>query len=291
MSKPYDATTKRLMELHPEDWVDFLNLPQGAITLLDADLSTITTAADRILRVDGPLPYIVHNEFESGRHTRNVPFRLLQYNVHAEGKYGLPVVSTVFLLHPGSDHAHITGILRRRGPDGKAYHRFRYGAVRVWQIPAERFLTSGVSLLPFAPIAAVRETDLPDIIRRMETRVDREIEEDARANDLWTATYILMGLRYNSLTNAQLLQGVRRMKESVTYQAILEEGRLEGRLEGRREGRLEEARRLLLLFGSQRLGPVPATIRESIERIDSPESLEALVHRLMAVESWSELLP
>src|SRR5882757_9070038 len=99
MAKPYDATTKRLIELHPADWVDFLDLPTGPVSLLDADLSTISTAADRLIRVEGAIPYILHNEFESGKDTSGVPFRLLQYNVNAEAKHRLPVVSTVFLLH------------------------------------------------------------------------------------------------------------------------------------------------------------------------------------------------
>jgi len=41
---------------------------------------------------------------------------------------------------------------------------------------------------------------------------------------LWTATYVLMGLKYPSAFTEQLLRGVRQMKESVTYQAILAEG-------------------------------------------------------------------
>src|SRR5205814_319207 len=144
MAKPYDATTKRLIELRPADWVAFLGLPPGPVTLLDADLSTISTAADRLVRVDGPMPYIVNNEFESGKDTASVPFRLLQYNVNAEAKHAAPVVSMVCLLHRGADSPQITGELQRIGPDGLSYLAFQYRVVRIWQEDVERLLTGGL---------------------------------------------------------------------------------------------------------------------------------------------------
>ena len=68
MSKPYDAVTKRLIEMRPADWVAFLGLPPGEVSLVDADLSTITFYADPIIRVDSPdRSYLVHNELESGK--------------------------------------------------------------------------------------------------------------------------------------------------------------------------------------------------------------------------------
>ena len=45
------------------------------------------------------------------------------------------------------------------------------------------------------------------------------------AGEIWTATYVLMGLRYTAEETETLLQGVRAMTDSVTFQAILEEVR------------------------------------------------------------------
>lgn len=88
------------------------------------------------------------------------------------------------------------------------------------------------------------------------------------------------------------------MKESVTYQAILEEGeakgeargRAEGRIEGRVEGKAEEARNLLLRLGMKRFGPIDAVIQAAIEAINSLERLEQLAERLLEAENWNELL-
>jgi predicted transposase YdaD len=83
-------------------------------------------------------------------------------------------------------------------------------------------LTARVVLVPLAPLTDVSEDALPDLIRRMTARIDSE--PPLQALKLWTATCILMGLRYPSELVNRLLQGVQNMKESTTYQAILQEG-------------------------------------------------------------------
>jgi len=115
----------------------------------------------------------------------------------------------------------------------------------------------------------------------MEARIRAEVPPAERAI-LWTSTYILLGLRFSADIAAQLLHGVRDMKESSTYQAILDEGRS--------EGSLAEARRLLLLQGTVRFGPPDEPTRATIEGMSSIELLEPLSIRLLEVSSWHELL-
>jgi hypothetical protein len=69
------------------------------------------------------------------------------------------------------------------------------------------------------------------------------------------------------------------MKESTTYQAIKE------------EGRLEEVRRLLLRVGEDRFGRAPAPEQKVvIGAITDPDRLETLVIRTGHVRNWTELL-
>jgi hypothetical protein len=72
------------------------------------------------------------------------------------------------------------------------------------------------------------------------------------------------------------------MRDSSTYQAILDEGRVEGRVEGER--------RLLLLLGTPRFGEPDAATRTRIESITDSETLERLAARLLSTSSWDELL-
>ena len=80
------------------------------------------------------------------------------------------------------------------------------------------------------------------------------------------------------------------MKQSTTYQAILEEGEARGKAEGLAEGRVEEARRMVLRIGRKRLGEPSEGVRAAIESIVERERAEILGERLLDVVSWDELL-
>lgn len=206
-------------------------------------------------------------------------------NVLLYDRHELKPRSVVILLRPEADAPELTGEVRYQAPGSRTSLRFRYEIVRLWQQPVETYLSGGLGTLPLAPLCDVTRTALPGVIRGMEERVEREASPGEAAT-LWTSTYILMGLRYPAGFAAQLLQGVRAMKESATYQAILDEGRSEGR----EEGRVEEARRMLLLLGGERFGPPDARVRAALDAMDSVEQLERLSQRLLKVESWDELL-
>lgn len=71
------------------------------------------------------------------------------------------------------------------------------------------------------------------------------------------------------------------MKESSTYQALLEEGRV--------EGRAEEARAILLRFGTKRFGEPTTQTHQFIAALISKERIEQLIDRALEVESWDGL--
>ena len=50
--KPYDATTRKLIEMGPPDWVGYLGNPvpdPGRVTAIDSNISTVTAEADKVL--------------------------------------------------------------------------------------------------------------------------------------------------------------------------------------------------------------------------------------------------
>jgi hypothetical protein len=189
----------------------------------------------------------------------------------------------------------INGRYERRLPgEPQPYLRFRYRVIRVWELPVETVLSAGPSVLPLAPISDVRRDRLPAVIERMEERFATQADP-SKIGELWTATRVLMGLRYDEVFTDQLLQGVRAMKESVTYQAIVKEGiqkgRQEGLQEGRQEGKVQEARQILLRIGVDQFNgpPNPEQLQE-LEAITEVGHLENLAVRVSHVSNWSELL-
>jgi hypothetical protein len=289
MPMPYDATTKGLLGARPGDWLPFLGFPASpSVRLIDAELSTVTAAADKVLRVGGRHPWLLHLELQASRDPGLLE-RVLLYNGLLGYRHTLPVASVVVLLRDSADAPELTGVVERRLRTGERYLEFHYRVVRVWQMPVEAVLEGPAGVLPLAPLADVRQERMPAVVRRMEERLAGESPEQAAL--LWTATYILMGLRYTREFTGRLLRGVRAMRESVTWQAIFEEGEAKGIEEGKAMGEAEGIRKTLRLLGARKFGsPDPAT-ETALAAITDPSELQALGVRLLDVESWQELIP
>jgi predicted transposase YdaD len=160
--------------------------------------------------------------------------------------------------------------------------QFTYEVMRLWQRPAKQFLEGGLGTLPLAtlcrmPRNASLEDALPGIIRQIDERLQAETTpEDARK--LLMAAYVLTGLRMPRELAAQLFGGLRSMRESSTYQAILE------------EGGIDTLRRMLLRQGRIKFGPCDQVTEQTIQAIADIGQLEQLTERLLLVSSWQELL-
>jgi len=293
--KPYDATTKFLVEAYPADWLALAGLgPVERVDVIDANLSTITAEADKVLRVEGPQPWLAHVELQTS-HEAHLPRRLLRYNTLLDDRHDLPTRSIVVLLRQQADGDDLSGVYRRSIPGGHDFLEFRYQVVRVWDQPVESVLLGGLGTLPMAPMCDLATMEPAEVIRRMQERIDPQPRETAGL--FWSATGILMGLRYARNEILELLRGVRGMKESTFYQMILEEGEAKGEARGEArglargeaQGKMEEARRILFQLGKRRFGePDPATVA-AIESLSTVDEIKFLINRRDDVFSWAEL--
>jgi hypothetical protein len=234
-----------------------------------------------VLRVHADPPYLLHLEFVSGHDVAVLPRSLHMRNVLLDYRHGLLVHTAVILLRPEADSPTLTGQHVRTFPGQPPYSTFDYQVVRVWRLALKDLLSGDVGLLPLAPISAATEAEVPGRIKQMEERLDRP-KARRKAPELWAATRILMGLRYSREFAEQLLRGVRSMKESVTYQAILEEGEAKGELKG--------VKKALLRLGEKHFGPPDPTTVTALEGIDDLVKLESLLDKLENVDSWQALL-
>jgi predicted transposase YdaD len=275
-SKPFDPIFKALVEAGPDDWPVFVGLPAAPTEVIDADIATVSGAADKVLHVRAQTPYLLHLEFQAGHDTAALPELLHLRATLLEHRHGLLVRSVAVLLRPEADSPVMTGERRLGFPGEESYDIFRYSVVRVWQVPASPLLAGGLGTLPLAPISAVTEQELPGIIERMEARLGRR-SATGLAGQLWSAAYILMGLRYSRALAQQLLRGVVSMKESVTYQAILEEGEA--------RGAVNELQKVVLLQGEDRFGRPDAQTVAALKGIADVERLEELARRLLRVNN------
>jgi predicted transposase YdaD len=163
---------------------------------------------------------------------------------------------------------------------------FEYELVYLWEWPVVTVLNGPLGLLPLAtlrelPRGVKVEAGLASVIQRLVERLQTEATPE-RAKKLITAAFVLTGLRIDKDIAQKLFQGVKGMRDSTTYQGILEEGRVEGRAEG--------SLRVLLRLGRKRFGEPDAATLTQLQAITDLDRLDRMAERMMEAASWQELL-
>jgi predicted transposase YdaD len=279
MDRPFDPTLKTLAELSPADWLPLVNRRRRRVTVEDSDVGTLVSGAtDKLFRVHDDPEYLLHLDFESGHFRSDLPLRLRLYNSAFEYRHQRVVLSVPVLLAPQADSPQWNGLLQRGLPNEDPFSTLRYEVIRVWQLPVEPLLSGGVGTLALAPISAIPQADVRQVIRRMKERLSGP-KAPRRAADVLAATYVLLGLRYTDEFANALFEEVLGMEESSTYRAIVRRGQIEGE------------RHLLLLQGEAKFGPPDAAARAALEQITDVAELDEVGVRLVTARSWQELLP
>ena len=282
MSRQYDATLNPLLDARPDDWAAFLaaraGVPPWPAAVLDTDLSS-TLQADRLFRIDGPSPAVVHLELESSGRL-GIPAELLRYNVAAWGATNLPVHSVLVLLRPKANATDLTGTFERLGADGRAYHWFRYSVVRVWQESVETLLAAGPGLTPLALLTNEADADLPAAFGRFREQLRSDAVPDNLERMLLGSMFVLCGLRYRPEQIVSLYRDLSMtLEDSTTYQLILN------------RGRAQEGQRIVLLLGATMFGPPPAPVEGAVKGIADSERLERMTLRVtQGASGWDDLL-
>ena len=277
MPLQFGAALKALIQKHPHDWQAILDRPPtGPVSVLTPDLSTLTAFADVVFQVAEEL---FHIDFQSGPDP-TLPARVLLYNAVLYHRYGLPVHSVVVLLRPRANRSDLTGTVRYEPRPGRVEMDFRFEVVRLWEVPIDALLNGGLGVLPLAPLGKLPEgvsleEGLPGAISRMVERAKAEAPEPEAA-ELLTAAYVLSRLRLPPEQARSIFLKIPAMRDSSTYQLILD------------EGRLDEARKMLLRVGRKRCGAADAATLTSLQAITDLERLETLTERSLDVKTWQE---
>jgi hypothetical protein len=277
MSKPFDATLKELVTSYPVDWLTQLGVPITAPPeVLTADLSTVTAAADTLLKV-GDL--IVHIDLESGPDD-SLARRMLLYNVLAHHHTGLPVHSIVVLLRSNAV-GRSSDVVEYAPRPGASELRFRFETVRVWELPAADILRAGVGFLPLAvlgkpPSGKSREQALPEVVERIAERAEREAKADAGV--LLTSAYILSSMHVSGDVARSIFSKVRAMQMTETYQFILD------------EGAVKHMRQFILKTGTEKLGEPSEKQKNKLSAIEDLERLDRIALKVLTAKSWDAVL-
>ena len=277
MSKPYDATGKHLLEADPAGWAALLGVvrPPAKVVLADSELSTVSAAADKVLRIDDAAPWLVDIEFQSWSDA-GAPRQLLMYNGLLHERHKLPVASVLVVLAPRADSPAYSGVYAVAPPLGPAW-AFRYSVLKLWHLPVAPLLAGPVSLLPLAPLADLTGTALPAVGARIGERLRAEADP-LTADKVVTMLAVLMKLRYDAMTTEEFLRTIPDPEEYPGLKMFID------------QGKLTEARHVLLRQGRKKFGTPTAAHEAALTAITDLPRLEALSEKLLDVATWDDLL-
>lgn len=282
MSKPYDATAKALLEADPAGWAGWLGVrrPAGIVSVIDSDLSTVSRAADKVIRVADPDPWILHVEFLSANQV-TIGRQMLNYNALLQARHECPVASVlVVLTKDGNSPTY--GTWRVEPPVGPAWE-FRYTVVRLYELPPDDLLAGPTALVPLALAAGIPDGELPAVLSRAAGRLRTD---PSRSDVLVKACAVLLRLRYGAMALESLLDEIPDVFQEPPFDRLVAKWREEGRA----EGRAEEVRKMLLRQGRKKYGPPTPETESALNAITDIDRLEAMCERLLDVASWDELL-
>ena len=293
MSKPFDTTLNSMIDLRADQWADcfarLTGIPPGPSVSLDTDLGT-SVQADKIFRIDGEKPSLLHLELEANPRL-GIPPDVLRYNVLIARGYLLPVQSVLVLLRPKALASDMTGRYRQYGVNGKLIIDFRYHVERVWERPVKFWLKAGIGLAPLALLTDEADGDLNEALASFQNLLRESQTDETTTRSLIGSSYILCGLRYD---HGRIAETFRRMsmtlEDSTTYQEILQKGVSQGLSQGISQGVSLGERQLILLLGGQKFGAPSPSVRSAINAISDPAILERLALRLGIAGGWDDLV-
>lgn len=267
----YDNACKYLAEKYPAEFARWLlSVNTTSVQVLKTELTLEPIRADSVTFLQTP-NQILHIEFQTiPTSDPPIPFRMLDYYTRLKRQYWCEVEQVaLFLKQTGSEI-----VFTDEYQDTNTRHR--YQVIRLWEQEPAPFLANPALL----PLATLTRTASPaTLLEQVAQQIARIEDIDERRNILSCAD-ILAGLRFEKDLIRQLFRE-DIMKESVTYQAILEEGRQEGRKEG-------EVLLILRLIG-RRLGRVDPQMQERIQRLSIPQ-LEELGEALLDFSEATDLV-
>ena len=222
------------------------------VEVLDRELNVETLRADNLYRCRRRgEEFAVHLEVVS--HYRPAALdKQFDYVEAIVAKYKLPCRSHLVLLtSKGVPDALPRKIYRKRG-DYEASLRLR--VTRMWTLSAAQILRWGSpKLLPLIPLTDATDEQLQTALGRLKARGSKELS---------TQLFLLGGLRYGGRRAfleriKELMTTTEILQDSVTFQEIVAEAKLEG---------IQHHMRHLL---TRRFGPLPSWAADKIRTADS----------------------
>lgn len=138
-------------------------------------------------------------------------------------------------------------------------------------------MSGPLGLVPLAPVANVAVAEVPNVIRRVEQRLQDDADVPTRDRFL-TAVGILLQLRYGAVTTQEFLREYPEVRDFAFFKTF------------RDEERIKTLQNSIVRMGRKKFGPPLPEQDQTIRAIQDDARLETLSDRILDVASWDELL-
>ena len=282
----YDNTCKYLAEKSPASFVRWLlNIEPEKISVLKTEIIPEPIEADTLVLLQTS-NQILHLEFQTVPYSNpSIPLRMLEYKVILTRKYRLPIEQVViFLKHTNSEL-----VFQNQYQDNHTTHDYRI--IRIWEENPAPLLVMPELL----PLAVLAQSDNPNTLLEQVAGQVAMIEETEQRQNISACVFVLAGLRFEKNLIRQLFRE-DVMRESVTYQDILQQGVQQGLQRGIQQGVQQGVQQgmqrgevaILQRQISRRFGELEPQLNERIQKLAIPQ-LEDLGEALLDFSNVADL--
>ncbi|ACC83414.1 DUF4351 domain-containing protein [Nostoc punctiforme] len=274
MAKAADIGSKRLINLAPDAWVQWVTQRPEVVAkeILGSEFHWISRETDVLVKAYSAThgDFLVLNELQL-RYTAQMPLRMRAYAALAQERYRLPTYPVLINILPPPSTLTIVNSYEQEFLGLRAIQDYR--VINLWEIDAEIVFEQPLpSLLPFVPI--LRGGGEVSVVQR----ALQALRADAQLNELES----LLAFFASFVLEMPLVQQMMRwdmaiLRESPWYHEIEQRGIQEG------------ARRQLIRVLEQRFGEIPHEVEVRLEG-KNVEQLEILMDSAIAVNSLDEFL-
>ncbi len=278
MAKAADIGSKRLINLAPDAWVQWVTQRPEVVAkeILGSEFQWISRETDVLVKAYSPThgDFLVLNELQL-RYTTQMPLRMRAYTALAQERYRLPTYPVLVNILPPPSTLTIVSSYEQEFLGLRAIQDYR--VINLWEIDAEIVFQQPLpSLLPFVPI--LRGGGEVSVVQR----ALQALRADVQLNQLES----LLAFFASFVLDTPLVQQIMRwdmavLRESPWYQEIEQRGIQQGVQQGARQQLIRVLRR--------RFGEIPQEVETRLES-ESVEQLENLMDSAIAVSSLDEFV-
>jgi predicted transposase/invertase (TIGR01784 family) len=288
MSGSWDNALKFLVQEKPQDFVSWLMGKGQWEKEVLGQLKARHINTDVLYQVQvNKHPCLLHIEFQR-RGDPNMARRMWEYNVLATQQFSLPVYSFVIYLISESGLAFSPFVLLDL--EGEAIHTFRFGVIKLWEIPTEQLKSLGFKgLLPL--LLLTKGGQERAVVEEITTALSGEKSKENR--ELLVLTYSIATLIFVESEDKTWLR--RRfgmlddmLADSWLFKELIEKGEQKGFEEGLKQS-LDLSRQTAITL-VERLHPSLVSLAKTkVENISDPNELQQLILQISLAKGETEV--